>query len=108
MGMKQLRLKIRDLKNKILGKDKVIEEYKAKTYEIANLSDKEKDPEVKKKLLELYQKVTDEKWYKDDDGVFGSSSYDQYKGSKKTTRSKIELAELGLKQIMKNQKEKNK
>ena len=104
MSAKQLRLRLRDLKNKITGKDKVIEKYNETTHKIATLSDKEKNPDVKKKLMELYEKVTDEKWHTDDN-VAWSDSYNPYKGRKKTTRSKIELAETGLKQIMDNQHE---
>ena len=96
---KELRLKIRDLKNKITGKDKVIEEYNKATMEIATLSDKEKDPEVKKKLLDLYQQVTDEKWEKTGKSSMTVSDYNPYKGSKKKTRKKIEMAKVGLKKI---------
>lgn len=99
MGMKELRLKIRDLKNKITGKDKVIEEYNNATMNIANLSDNEKDPKVKKQLRDLYDKVTDEEWVKTGKTAMAIKSYNPYKGSKKETRKKIEMAKLGLKKI---------
>ena len=99
MDAKSLRLKIRDIKNKITGKDKVIEEYNKATMNIANLSDNEKDPKVKKQLMDLYQNVTDEQWVKSEHGGMAIVDYNPYKGSKKETRKKIEMAKLGLEKI---------
>lgn len=99
MDKRSISLKIRDLKNRITGKDKVIEEYNKTMHKIATLSDNEKNPEVKKQLMDLYQTVTEEEWVKSDTGGMAICDYNPYKGSKKETREKIEMANAGLKKI---------
>ena len=99
MDIKQLKLKFRDIRNKITGKDKVIEEYQKTTMDIATLSDKEKDPKVKKELRKLYKDVTEEKWKIKENYASVHDSFNPYKSTKKATRKKIEMAQLGLKKI---------
>jgi len=101
MNSKKLKLKARDMFNKITGKDKVIEQYNELTHEIAASSDKEENPEKKKDLMKLYKDVTDEKWVNDEKGGCYSDDYNPYKlkNSKKKTRAKIDMARMGLEKI---------
>lgn len=97
--IKELKLKLRDIKNRLTGKQEVIDQYYGATHEIAQSSDKEEDPERKQELQDLYKKVTDEKWVKDEQGGWGSESHDPYKRKKKDTKKKIEEARQGLERI---------
>ncbi len=98
--LKELKLRARDYKNKITGKDKVIKEYNEVVHEMTSASDKEKDPEIKKELMALCDNVLESKWHTAKDGMSVSyDSYNPYEGSKKKTLSKIEMAKIGLEKI---------
>ena len=94
--LKQIRLKVRDAKNKITGKQGIIDEYNSLTQEIAESSDNEKNADRKKGFQTLYQEVTDEKWETNENGSITISDHNPYKEKKKDTKKKIEIAQQGL------------
>lgn len=97
--MKEIKLKLRDAKNKLTGKQKIIDEYNNLTSDIAHTSDNEENPEKKDKLMNLYGEVTRQEWESKEDGSFCVSDHNPYNARKKETKKLINIAKQGLAKI---------
>ena len=93
-------VKIRDLKNKILGRTGPIEEYNKTIRRIDELSAHEQNPEIKEKLDQLRDETTEAfTEVHENYGVFGDR-FNPYTASRKETIKKTEAAQAALKKII--------
>lgn len=91
--LKQIHLAFRDGINKLTGKDLLIKEYREAVEALARKSDSLHDTPEQKALLEKFKQITEEKWFEDEHGAFGTTSFNPYliKSTKSKIKAKIEL-----------------
>ncbi len=89
--LRKLRIAVRDLKNKITGKQELIEEYYVITHKITTASDNTPSgTERKLRLMEAYNTLS-ETTYAPADFGFTIDGFDPYRASKRAVKKKVEL-----------------
>lgn len=102
---RQFRIAIRDIKNKITGKQPLINEYETATVKLAKAADQApKNSDLKRQLLEALDKLYDGEALKKtsyDDGMtfVGGSEFNPYDVKKDALKKKVEMSRMFLKKF---------
>ncbi|MDE5615880.1 MAG: hypothetical protein K2I81_03550 [Alphaproteobacteria bacterium] len=96
MNTKQIRLKFRDAINKMTGKQPLIEEFNDLSQQLCELSDKTPvGTPMKKRIMASIDSILEHETISTEHGFY-IDSYDPYKGSKATTKKKIDALKAAL------------
>jgi len=97
--LKQIRLNIRDIKNKITGKQQIIDQYNCLISDLAKISaETTNNPALKKYILSTLDEVTESAPVYSANTTY-IDSYNPWHGTKAKTRAKINRLMLALTRV---------
>lgn len=100
MTNKEFIIKLRDARNKLLGRTKLIEQFEAAHRIVIKAISKLPRGEFSTKMHKAYDDVFETVYYKDEYGdIQSESGFNQYEARRKTLKKKIEAMQQIMKQL---------